>query len=78
MSNINPLVKETAAATINRSIDCLGLLTTLLDNTVELASRDEAQSKHLSTAEVAALSLQLGAVQLALEQGYEQCVKAGS
>ncbi|MFT5162217.1 MAG: hypothetical protein ACI9FJ_000785 [Alteromonadaceae bacterium] len=81
MSNINPLVQSTAPQTINCSIDAIQLLTTLLDNTVKWANSanagESADDKHMSAAEVAALSLQLSGVQSVLEQGYAQCIEAG-
>jgi hypothetical protein len=73
----NPLIKENAPATMNATIESLNVLTTLLDNTVELARIKEEDPKHqdekqFSTIDVARLSLLAHCIKAALEHGFSQ------
>jgi hypothetical protein len=63
----NPLIKATAAQTVNASIESLKVLATMLDNTAKLAT---------ILAEIAGLNLFISCVQSALEYGYGQCASA--
>jgi hypothetical protein len=77
----NPLIKVTAAQTINASIESLQVLATMLDNTAKLAEiREEMPGaeveKRLTVTEIAGLNLFISCVQSALAYGYGQCLSA--
>jgi hypothetical protein len=81
----NPLIKVTAAQTINASIESLQVLATMLDNTAKLATilaeiREEMPGaeveKLLTVTEIAGLNLFISCVQSALAPGYGQSLSA--
>jgi hypothetical protein len=77
MSNSNPIIQNTPAATLNSAIESLAFVNGMIKNTIALAKLNEAQGaeeqKQLTTVELAGFSLHIECVQAALESGFEQC-----
>jgi hypothetical protein len=75
MSNTNPIIKNTPAATFNNAIDSLAFINGMIKNTIALATSDQNpdEQKQLSINELNGFSLHIECVQSALESGFEQC-----
>jgi hypothetical protein len=72
MSNVNPIVRDTAQNTQNEAINALQLLITALS----LDTPDDNNNSCYSGAEIAGLCNQLRSIQDALETGFAQQVTA--